>query len=76
MGTIIQTNELVLLTFAQALLTDAGIGCFLADLNLAVADGSIGAIRARLLVADGDEARARALLTEAGLGQELVETHL
>lgn len=71
MGDVIRSNDLVLLTFAQSVLKEAGIGSFIADLNTAVADGSIGALRTRLLVTDEDEHRARLLLSEAGLAQEL-----
>lgn len=71
MGDVIRSNDLVLLTFAQSLLKEAGIGSFIADLNTSIADGSIGALRTRLMVTDEDERRARLLLSEAGLAQEL-----
>jgi len=71
MGDIIRSHDLVLLSYAQSLLKAEGIGSFMADLNLAVAEGSIGAFRPRLLVTDEDEARARRILREAGLGDEL-----
>ncbi len=70
---LIRSNDPVLLSFAQSLLKDAGIGHFLADAHMSVLDGSIGVLPRRLLV-DGDEIeRARRLLRDAELGHELTD---
>lgn len=66
-----RTNNAVVLSLAQSLLKDAGIGHLLADENMSILEGSIGMLPRRLLV-DGEEIiRARRLMVEAGLGDEL-----
>ena len=41
------------------------------DRNMSVLEGSLGMLPRRILVEDDHAARARRLLTEAGLGHEL-----
>jgi 3'-phosphoadenosine 5'-phosphosulfate (PAPS) 3'-phosphatase len=67
MREILRSNDAVVISFAQSILTDAGIGVFVADQFMSVAEGSIGAFPRRLLVDAADTAAARRLLTEAGL---------
>ncbi|MBJ7418351.1 MAG: DUF2007 domain-containing protein [Niveispirillum sp.] len=67
MQPLIRSNDPVELSFAQSLLSDAGIPCVLLDQHTSVLEGSIGAIPRRLCVADDDLEDARALLVEAGL---------
>lgn len=67
MQPLIRSNDPVELSFAQALLADAGIPAVLLDQHTSVLEGSIGAIPRRLCVADDDLEEARALLIEAGL---------
>lgn len=67
MQPLIRSNDPVELSFAQSLLSDAGIHCVLLDQHTSVLEGSIGAIPRRLCVADDDLEDARALLVEAGL---------
>lgn len=61
----------VTLSFAQAVLKDAGIESFLFDMNCSVLDGSTILVRRRLMVIDLDEHEGRELLEAAGLGEEL-----
>lgn len=63
----------VTLSFAQAILKDAGIESFLFDMNAAILDGSTALVRKRLMVIDEDEAEARELLHAAGIGHELTD---
>jgi hypothetical protein len=72
MRELLRSNDAVVMSFAQAVLRDAGIACFLADQHMSIAEGSIGAFPKRLLV-DGDvlPAATRAL-REAGLQRWLV----
>jgi Putative prokaryotic signal transducing protein len=63
---LLRTNDLVLLSFLQALLADAGITSLIADQHTSVIEGSIGAIPRRLLVNGNDLHRARRLVAEAG----------
>lgn len=71
MRELLRTNDIVLLSAIEALLDGAGIGHLVLDQHMSVMEGSIGLLPRRLLVEDGGHARARALLTEAGLGAEL-----
>ncbi|EFI50696.1 Protein of unknown function DUF2007 [Afipia sp. 1NLS2] len=54
-----------------ALLDGANIKHLLLDANMSILEGSAGAIPRRILVHENDDAAARRLLTEAGLGHEL-----
>lgn len=68
---LIRTNDAVVISFAEALLRDAGIACFVADQNMSVLDGSIGILPRRLMVAEDDADQARRILTEAGIAHEM-----
>jgi hypothetical protein len=70
---LIRTNDAVVISFAQALLRDAGIECLVADQNMSVLDGSIGILPRRLLVHEDDAVAARRLFTDAGIGNEIRE---
>lgn len=69
MRELIRTNDRVLLSFVVALLRDAGIAGVLADTNMSILEGSIGAFPQRLLVEDSDYEAACRVLDEADLGQ-------
>jgi hypothetical protein len=66
MRAVVATNNPVRLSFLVALLADAGIETVLLDTHASIADGSIGAIPRRLMVAQDDYDRARRILHEAG----------
>lgn len=65
MKELLRTNDPVRLSWAEALLASAGVEIVIADRHTSVVEGSIGAIQRRILVAEDDLARARALLAEA-----------
>ena len=67
MTPVLKTNDPVKLSFAEALLKDAGIEAVVFDAHMSVVDGSLGILPRRLMVADDDADRAKALLTEADL---------
>lgn len=71
MREVIRTNDAVLVSLAEAVLRDAGIECHVADRHMSIVEGSIGAFPRRILVVEDDEALARRVLTDAGLGAEL-----
>lgn len=71
MRELIRANDPVLLSAVGALLDGAGIDHLVLDQNMSVLEGSIGILPRRLLVADDEFARARQLLTDAGLAHEL-----
>lgn len=71
MEELIRTNDLVLISFVEALLRDAGIEPFVADQAISAVEGSIGLFPRRILVPADDARQARRILTEAGLSAEL-----
>lgn len=66
MKELIRTNDTVRLSWLQALLAGAGIETVVLDTHTSIIEGSIGAIPRRLMVAEEDHRRARAVLAEAG----------
>jgi hypothetical protein len=68
---LVRTNNIVLISAIEALLKGADIGHMVADQNISVLEGSIGAFQRRIMVDDDEVAAARKLLTEAGYGNEL-----
>ncbi len=70
---LMRTNDAVLLSATEALLAAAHIPYLVTDRNMSGLAGSIDAFPRRLLVRDCCVADARRLLTEAGLGHELLE---
>ncbi len=64
---LIKTNDLVFLSWIEALLTDAEIPYYLLDSHTSIMQGSIGAIPRRLMVDDGDIDLARRVLQSAGI---------
>jgi Putative prokaryotic signal transducing protein len=71
MREIVRTNDVVLITAIEALLTGANIRHIVLDRNMSVLEGSIGLLPRRILVDEEQESRARRLLTDVGLGHEL-----
>ena len=68
MQEIIRTNDLVLISFAEALLNDAGIESIVLDAHTSMVEGSVNAIQRRLMVPDADYERAKHLLKESQIG--------
>ncbi len=66
MRELVRTNDLVKLSWLQALLADAGIEAGLLYVHTSVILGSIGAIPRRLAVIEEDFPRARRVLEAAG----------
>lgn len=71
MRELIRTNNPVTISFAASLLKDAGIGHFVADQNMSIAEGSLGVLSSRLLVDSDRFDQARRLMVDAGIGDEL-----
>jgi putative signal transducing protein len=65
MKELLRTNNIVRLSWVQALLTDAGIGSVVLDQHTSLVEGSIGAIQRRLMVEERDHSRALRLMAEA-----------
>ena len=64
MRDVLKTNNPVLLNFAQALLSDAGIDAVVFDGHMSVIEGSLGILPRRLMVANEDFKRAEQLLKD------------
>ncbi len=66
MKELLRTNELVFLSWADAVLRAEGIESFVLDGHTSVLEGSTWAIRRRMMVANEDYDRARRLMIDAG----------
>ena len=66
MRELLRTNDLVRLSFLEAVLRDSGIELLVLDQHTSLVEGSIGAIPRRLMVQDSDYRRARRVLAAAG----------
>lgn len=63
MEMVLRTNDLVKLSYAQHLLSEAGIEYFVADQHISAVEGNIGAFPRRLMVREADLANARLALS-------------
>ncbi len=73
MRELLRTNDLVHLSWATALLHEAGIEAIILDIHTSVLEGSVSAIQRRLMVIDDDYSRASYLIqhnTPEPLGTE------
>lgn len=71
MEEIVRTNDPVLISYIEVLLTEAGVVHLVLDTHMSVLEGSLGMIQRRILVDTDQSVLARQRLTEAGLGKEL-----
>ncbi len=62
---LLRTNDPVMLSWAQALLEEAGIDTLVFDEQTSALEGSISAIARRLMVHETEASRARWLLDRA-----------
>ena len=65
MKELLRTNNAVYLSYAQAVLADAGIEVLVFDNHTSVMEGSLGVLPRRLMVLDEDLERAKKVLAEA-----------
>lgn len=65
MKELFRTNDPVLVSWTEALLAGEGVGVFVLDVHTSILEGSAGAIPRRVMVSDGDFARARTLIEAA-----------
>jgi hypothetical protein len=68
---LMRSNDAVLISFVDALLNEADIPHFVADVHMSILDGSIGVLPRRVMVDEERAAQARRILREAELGHEL-----
>jgi hypothetical protein len=68
MKELLRTNDLVLLSWAQAALADAGIETVVFDQYVSAVEGSAGPVARRIMVADDDLTRARWIIDTGSPG--------
>ncbi len=68
---LLRTNDFALLSYVAALLKAENIAFDDFDGFMNILDGNVGAIPRRVMVDDDEAARARRLLTDAGLADVL-----
>jgi hypothetical protein len=68
---LVRTNDLVLISVIETLLSQAGVAYFVADQHMSAAEGSLGFLPRRIMVDSDERERARRLMREAGLSGEL-----
>jgi hypothetical protein len=68
---LFRSNDPVLMSFADALLNEAGIKHAIVDQNMSIMEGSLGILPRRMLVLHEHHESARRILVEAGLEHEL-----
>ena len=67
MRELLRTNDPTVIAFATALLQGEDIDCFAMDVHMSVLEGSIGVLPRRIMVRDGDLARARVVMRDNGI---------
>jgi hypothetical protein len=67
MKELLRTTDPTVIAFASHLLEGEGIATFPFDVHMSVLDGSLGILPQRLMVADRDLFRAKAILRDNGL---------
>lgn len=72
MKELLRTNDPTVVAFATALLESEDIDVFQLDVHMSVLEGSIGILPRRLMVADRDHFRAKAIMNDNDipLGQD------
>ena len=65
MKELAKSTNPVFISWLRAMLSDAGIECFVFDEQISIMEGSIGIFPRRIMVTDDDLAKAKRLLDEA-----------
>ncbi len=68
---LVRTNDLVLISLIETLLSQAGVAFFVADQHMSAVEGSVGFLPRRIMIDARERERARRLMREAGLSGEL-----
>jgi hypothetical protein len=66
MRELLRSTDPVLISFVVSMLASEGIDAVVLDMHTSILEGSIAAIPRRIMVREGDDARARRLLAEIG----------
>jgi len=70
---LFRTNDAVLLSFVDALLSDAGVSHVIMDGNMSIMEGSLGVLPRRMMVADDEYSQACRVLKDAELENVVTE---
>ena len=73
MKLLLRSNDAVLVSYVSALLDEGSIDFIVADLNMSMLEGSIGAFPRRVLVETDRLAQARRILSEAGIAHVIAD---
>ena len=68
---LVRTNDLVVISLIESLLTEEGVPFFIADQHMSAVEGSLGFLPRRIMVDSEQAERARRMLQDAGLAAEL-----
>lgn len=71
MKLLLRTTDPTVIAFAQALLEGEGIDSFVMDVHMSALEGGIGLLPRRIMVADRDHFRARAVLVDNDIADGL-----
>lgn len=71
MKLLLRTNDPTVIAFATALLDGEDIAVFEMDVHTSILEGSLGMLPRRLMVADRDHFRARAVLADNDIPEGL-----
>jgi len=71
MRELLRSNDLVRISWIQALLSDGGIEIIVLDTHMSVLEGSLGILPRRVMVSVDDLSRARWILRESGEDHDL-----
>ena len=74
MEELVRTNDIVLISFIESLLKEENIEHMVVDQHMSILEGSIGAIARRILVDTQQGDKARRILSDAGIANELVDS--
>ena len=64
MEELLRTNDITVIAYVNAILTESGIDLFELDVNISVLEGSIGILPRRLMVRSDDLIKARKLMRD------------
>jgi len=67
MEELLRTNDMVLISYIESMLNDAGIPHHVMDTNMSVLEGSIGVLPRRIMVMGGQINQARRIVKEANI---------
>jgi len=67
MEELLRTNDIVLISYIESMLNDAGIPHYVMDTNMSVVEGSIGVLPRRIMVNSDQINQARRIVKEADI---------